>query len=67
MKDTAFYVPNEKVNRFAACYGPKQNGGLKVVDEPATSQYLTQPLLCSGGGGPGLHGTGLHAILPNAA
>ena len=51
MKDTAFYVPNEKVNRFAACYGPKQNGGLKVVDEPAKSQYLAQPLLCSGGGG----------------
>ena len=25
-KDTAFYVPNEKVNRFAACYGPRQNG-----------------------------------------
>jgi len=51
MKDTAFYVPNEKVNRFAACYGPRQNGGLKVVDDPAKSQYLTQPLLFSGGGG----------------
>lgn len=51
MKDTAFYVPNEKVNRFAACYGPGQNGGLKVVDDPAKSQYLAQPLLFSGGGG----------------
>ncbi|MBL7142731.1 MAG: beta-lactamase family protein [Phycisphaerae bacterium] len=51
MKDTAFYVPNEKLSRFAACYGPKQNGGLKIVDEPANSQYLAQPLLCSGGGG----------------
>jgi len=51
MKDTAFYVPNEKVNRFAACYGPKQNGGLRIVDDPAKSQYLTQANLYSGGGG----------------
>ena len=51
MKDTAFYVPNEKVNRFAACYGPKQNGELRIVDDPAKSQYLAEPLLCSGGGG----------------
>ena len=51
MKDTAFYVPNEKVNRFAACYGPGQNGGLKITDDPTKSQYLTPPLLCSGGGG----------------
>ncbi|MCP4260605.1 MAG: beta-lactamase family protein [Planctomycetes bacterium] len=51
MKDTAFYVPNEKVNRFAACYGPKQNGELMMVDDPAKSQYLTKPLLFSGGGG----------------
>ena len=51
MKDTDFYVPNEKVNRFAACYGPGQNGGLRVIDDPVKSQYLAQPLLFSGGGG----------------
>ena len=51
MKDTAFYVPNEKANRFAACYGPKQDGGLKIVDEPTESIYLTQARLFSGGGG----------------
>ncbi|NQT03428.1 MAG: beta-lactamase family protein [Planctomycetes bacterium] len=51
MKDTAFYVPNEKVNRFAACYGPKQNGGLKIVDEPTESRYLIRANLFSGGGG----------------
>jgi CubicO group peptidase (beta-lactamase class C family) len=51
MKDTAFYVPNEKTNRFAACYGPKQNGGLKIVDEPTESRYLTKANLFSGGGG----------------
>ncbi len=51
MKDTAFHVPNKKANRFAACYGPKQDGGLKIVDEPTTSRYLTQARLFSGGGG----------------
>lgn len=25
MKDTAFYVPAEKVDRFAVCYGPSSN------------------------------------------
>ena len=51
MKDTAFYVPNEKVNRFAACYGPGQNGGLRIVDEPTQSRYRTRANLFSGGGG----------------
>ena len=51
MKDTAFHVPNEKVNRFAACYGPRQNGGLRIVDEPTTSRYLIRAKLFSGGGG----------------
>jgi CubicO group peptidase (beta-lactamase class C family) len=51
MKDTAFHVPNEKVNRFAACYGPRQNGGLRIVDEPTTSRYLIRANLFSGGGG----------------
>ncbi len=51
MKDTAFYVPDEKVDRFAVCYGPKPGGGLKVVDNPLKSQYLTKPVMFSGGGG----------------
>ena len=51
MKDTAFHVPNKKVNRLAACYSPRQNGGLKIVDEPTESRYLTQANLFSGGGG----------------
>jgi len=51
MKDTAFYVPDGKVNRFAVCYGPNVGGGLKVVDDPLKSQYLTKPTLLSGGGG----------------
>jgi CubicO group peptidase (beta-lactamase class C family) len=51
MKDTAFYVPNEKVNRLAACYGPKRNGGLKLLGDPAKSRYLTKPSLFQGGSG----------------
>jgi CubicO group peptidase (beta-lactamase class C family) len=51
MKDTAFYVPKEKADRLAACYGPKGGGGLKLVDNPAKSQYLTEPGLFGGGHG----------------
>ena len=51
MKDTAFYVPGEKVDRFAVCYGPNVGGGLKVIDDPLKSQYLSKPVLFSGGGG----------------
>ena len=51
MKDTAFYVPGRKVDRFAVCYGPKAGGGLRVVDDPLKSRYLTKPALFSGGGG----------------
>ena len=51
MKDSAFHVPGRKVERFAACYGPKLTGGLNVIDEPAKSRYLKKPSLFSGGGG----------------
>ncbi len=51
MKDTAFYVPSEKVGRFAACYGPRQGGGLRVSDNPRQSDFLKKPGLLSGGGG----------------
>jgi len=51
MRDTAFHVPRQKVDRFAVCYGPKVDGGLKVVDEPLKSEYLRKPALFSGGGG----------------
>ena len=51
MKDTAFHVPRRKADRFAVCYGPKAGGGLRVVDEPLKSRYLTEPALFSGGGG----------------
>jgi len=47
MKDTAFYVPAEKVDRFAVCY----SFWLSVFDHPAASRYLKEPVMRSGGGG----------------
>ncbi|HKT96649.1 MAG TPA: serine hydrolase domain-containing protein [Paraburkholderia sp.] len=58
MVDTAFYVPEEKVSRFCACYAVGALGS-KVVseqtpelqDDPRTSPYLKPPTFISGGGG----------------
>ncbi len=54
MVDTGFYVPAEKVARFAVNYGPDRTHAepLKVVDDPSkNSTYLKSPAFLSGGGG----------------
>jgi CubicO group peptidase (beta-lactamase class C family) len=51
MVDTSFYVPPSKLNRFSAVYGPAENGGIKIIDAPATSDYLKPERFPSGGGG----------------
>ena len=51
MKDTAFWVPPEKIERFATCYQPKAGGGIKVQDDAQKSTYAAPPNLESGGGG----------------
>jgi CubicO group peptidase (beta-lactamase class C family) len=51
MTDTSFYVPPEKIERFASCYQPAQGGGLKLQDDAGKSTYATPPSLESGGGG----------------
>jgi CubicO group peptidase (beta-lactamase class C family) len=51
MKDTAFFVPAEKLGRLATNYMPNAQGGLDVFDAPATSSYRTMPAFPSGGGG----------------
>lgn len=51
MKDTGFYVPEAKLDRFATNYGPKSGGGLAAIDSPRTSPYRSRPALISGGGG----------------
>ena len=50
MDDTGFFVPADKADRFAACYGlgPK---GVALQDDPTTSPYLQPPTFYSGGGG----------------
>lgn len=50
MTDTAFFVPPDKLSRFAASYRRK-DGAFEVVDEPAKSQFLKPPTAPSGGGG----------------
>jgi len=54
MVDTGFYVPANKVDRFAVNYGPDRTGAepLKVVDDPQNnSTYLKSPKFLEGGGG----------------
>ncbi|MFL2938926.1 MAG: serine hydrolase domain-containing protein [Opitutales bacterium] len=50
MKDTDFYVPADKVGRFASNYNYK-DGKLTLKDDPKTSRYLENPTFKSGGGG----------------
>jgi CubicO group peptidase (beta-lactamase class C family) len=51
MVDTDFSVPAEKLQRFAASYGPGERGELVAIDTPATSPYRLPPRWLSGGGG----------------
>jgi len=51
MEDTGFHVPEGKLDRFAAAYGPTESGGLELLDAPATSPYCRPPEFVSGGMG----------------
>jgi CubicO group peptidase (beta-lactamase class C family) len=51
LRDTDFYVPSNKVERFAACYQANPDGSLKLQDDPRKSRYLENPAFKSGGGG----------------
>jgi CubicO group peptidase (beta-lactamase class C family) len=50
MVDTGFFVRPDQKDRFAANY-QRVDKKLKLLDDPATSLYLTKPNFCSGGGG----------------
>ncbi|MFH0761351.1 MAG: serine hydrolase domain-containing protein [Bacteroidota bacterium] len=50
MTDTGFYVPKEKIDRFAALYSVTDNG-FKVIDKPESSKMTKPPTRLSGGGG----------------
>ena len=51
MRDTAFFVPPEKIERFSSCYQPDEGGGLKLQDDAQKTTYDRPPALESGGGG----------------
>jgi CubicO group peptidase (beta-lactamase class C family) len=53
MVDTAFYVPKEKLNRFAEFYGYDKDGKLQVVGvhDGLNHDFAAKPALSSGGGG----------------
>ncbi|MEZ5226765.1 MAG: serine hydrolase domain-containing protein [Acidimicrobiales bacterium] len=51
MVDTDFWVPADKVGRFAACYGRNARKELVLTDDPEASTYLRKPKLLNGGGG----------------
>jgi CubicO group peptidase (beta-lactamase class C family) len=54
MKDSGFYVPNDKWNRFATLYGEDSRGALAAVTPGSNlglNDYRSQPTMPSGGGG----------------
>jgi CubicO group peptidase (beta-lactamase class C family) len=53
MKDTGFFVPPDKRNRFATLYASGVNGELLLnpTPGPVANDYATQPSLPMGGGG----------------
>jgi CubicO group peptidase (beta-lactamase class C family) len=51
MKDTSFVVAPEKQDRFCANYRRNPDKSVQMIDDPAKSDYLTEPSFFSGGGG----------------
>ena len=51
MEDTGFDVPPEKIDRFAANYERGPDRQLRLLDDPATSNYADPQTFFSGGGG----------------
>lgn len=52
MKDTGFYVPEEKIDRLPTCYGTDMiTGKLVVLDEARGGQVAHPPLFEAGAGG----------------
>lgn len=51
MKDSGFFVPEDKLDRFAANHGLDKEKKLTATETAAKSRYRTKPKLLSGGGG----------------
>lgn len=51
MKDTAFYVPEEKWSRLATLYSPKKEGGIQRMAGGPPDSFKQKPALLLGGAG----------------
>jgi CubicO group peptidase (beta-lactamase class C family) len=51
MKDTTFFVPEEKWSRLAVLYSPKPGGGIQRSSAPPQESYKKKPVLLLGGAG----------------
>jgi CubicO group peptidase (beta-lactamase class C family) len=51
MDDSAFWVPPQKAERFAALYGPAKDGNLPLLDAPPASPFAQPQYVPSGGAG----------------
>ena len=51
MKDTGFWVPQEKLDRLAALYIRQEDGSIKRLSSAKESRFTRRPSLLSGGGG----------------
>ena len=63
MTDTGFHVTAAQRPRFAATYARGPDGAARLIDDPATSIFLTRRLASGGGGLVGTVG-GLPPLLP---
>jgi CubicO group peptidase (beta-lactamase class C family) len=51
MSETAFFVPEEKMARFAALYEPAEGGGIQLMSPDMSNRFVKPPRNVSGGGG----------------
>ncbi len=51
MQDTFFTVPQDKLERFAACYEYQSGDRFRLQDDPQTSHFTREHGFLSGGGG----------------
>ncbi len=50
MTDTFFFLPEDRLDRFASVYGIDDQGGLQLVEDARDNFYMKGPRLCYAGG-----------------
>jgi len=50
MADTHFFLPEDKISRFASVYGTGEKGGLKLMEDGRDNFYVKGPRACYSGG-----------------